>query len=249
MFEILNRVWDALHYKPLVVFFLIGAFLTEILSGYFKVFPAYLKSLNFRRVVTPIAGVIILFLAALFFLDEASQKFIPHIPEAAGSAVLNYGAEMGRSIWIVLFLAYLFSVFNRKARQTVFGAVLATCLTGLSATVLKHLFLRARPDTGKGAFAFFNWDNWVGDNRAYQSFPSGDVSIVAGASLFLMIRFRRQPLAAVLFALTPMATAFARVYYNRHWVSDTWMALCIGFACGLLFERYSRFKESSKIPA
>ncbi len=239
--EILDKIWIFMHKRGLVPVFLILAFLVQIRTGYFRHFFPWLKTLKPKKsllaAVFFIAGV---FLMLVFTMDVHAVEFAKTVTSGFGGLIVDYGSEMGKSIWIFLFLAYLACLKAPKARDLVFGATLATCLNGLSTTLLKSLILRARPGTGEGAFSFFNWGA-AGDTGAYQSTPSGDVSIIAGACFFLMLSLRKNP-AALLFLVTPMATAFARMHYERHWLSDTWAAMALGLEWSLLVWSYQRFR-------
>lgn len=222
------QVWKFLHIKALIPIFLVTAFGVQIYSGYFRDFPGYFRSikLNVPKVIifTALAGFVF---AAALFLDPYAAKAARDAAGKPAEMIWNYGGEMGKSIWIFLALAYFLSVRNPGARNLVFGALLGTCLTGLSATILKWTVLRARPYTELGHGSFFNMAHFGTDNRNYQSFPSGDVAIVAGACFFLFPAFRKN-IGAWVFLLTPLATAFARMHWERHWFSDTAAAMILG---------------------
>lgn len=227
MFEWFKPIWDFLHIKALIPIFLAAAFLIQIYSGYFRAFPGYFRSvkLNVPKILFFFALAGFIFLTALI-LDPHAAAAARNAAGKPAEIIWNYGGEMGKSIWIFLALAYLFSALKPVLRDTVFGALLGTCLTGLSATLLKWTVLRARPSAALGHLSFFNMDYFGSDDRNFQSFPSGDVSIAAGACFFLFLKFQKKPWAGI-FLLTPLATTFARMHWERHWLSDGVTAMII----------------------
>jgi membrane-associated phospholipid phosphatase len=107
----------------------------------------------------------------------------------------------------------------------------------MACNTLKMIFLRARPDTGVGPFVFFHWSALASDTRPYESFPSGDVAIVAGAAAVFFFKTRAP--WRWLWLILPLCTAYSRVLLNRHWPADTlaslglglWVAFCLsGYA-------------------
>lgn len=243
MIETLNEIWKIMHVKAWVVLFLTGVFLHHIYRGYFKQLPAYFKTTLpwFPKIFLFKLTALAFFIVFAFFFDNALGTLAKNAAGLPATLAWEYGAEMGRSIWIFLFFGYMAAIRFPERRNFMFGAILSTALTGLSATVLKHLVLRARPEAGEGPLSFFNFDHWAADSRGYQSFPSGDVSIVAGACFFLMFS-TRNPLLKIIFFVTPFATAFARMRLERHWFSDTWMASAIALGWAFFIYGYQRWR-------
>lgn len=243
MFEWFAPIWAFLHFKKLIPIFLILSILFQTVAGYFRYFKAYFFALKFNKR----RAFLYIFISGLIF--SASLLWDPYVNSwarnSSGKAAeffWSYGAEMGRSIWIFLALFYLLVIWNNRFRAVAFGALLGTSLTGLCATALKWVVLRARPDVGLGHQAFFNWQHLGTDNRDFQSFPSGDVAIVAGACFFLMMIYKKRPVLSSFFFLTSLATAFARMHWDRHWFSDTVTSLLLAAGWAFFISGYEFFR-------
>lgn len=246
MFDWFKPIWDFLHIKALIPVFLVIAFSIQIYSGYFRGLPGYFRSIKLNRrsifIFLAVSGTV--FFTALF-LDPHAAALARNAAGKPAEIIWNYGGQMGRSIWIFLALAYLFLIRKPGVRGIVFGALLGTCLTGLFTTFLKWTVLRARPSMELGHRSFFNMDYFGTDHRGYQSFPSGDVAIVAGACFFLLVIFRKKNWSGI-FLLTPLATAFARMHWERHWLSDTVMAMILAAFWALFIWGYERYRLAGK---
>ena len=173
------------------------------------------------------------FLMVLLFPFDA---FLLHAVQSLAAypffaSVAKFGSLISDNImfWIVLLAVHLLLRLAKQetGSQRFFGAILASVVTGFVCHGLKFTFLRARPYTGLSPFSFFNHAGFMSDPRAFQSFPSGDVAIVSGAAGYFFHAFPNRILRWLLFLL-PLATAFARVSLNRHWVSDTVGSLWLG---------------------
>jgi membrane-associated phospholipid phosphatase len=126
----------------------------------------------------------------------------------------------------------------------VFSALLSSFVTALIVTVFKFLSLRARPYAEFGPFSFFNFHGLTQDARAFQSFPSGDVGVVAGAAAYLFFTTKNR-FSGVLIFLLPLCTAFARMSANKHWPSDTLFAIGLGLIAAKFVRDYKKFKLQS----
>lgn len=139
-------------------------------------------------------------------------------------------------VWFFLCALYLLGVLrkNEFLTRAGFGGILASGLASGVGTILKFIFLRARPYDLSGSHSFFNFHGI--EEHAYQSLPSGDVALIAGFSCFWFFSARSRMLKAF-FLLLPFATAFSRIADNKHWPSDTLISIFLGLLAGLMIQR------------
>ena len=210
---------------------LIGStFLLEWKNGYFKKWFSSVGKISWKFYAKRF--VLILILTAFTFLGDSPVRFWLAKETPFLNRLTEFGSLLGKgtNCWTFLAAVYLLSyVIPYLKRKIIFGAMEASFLTAALVTGLKFVFLRARPVTEIGPFSFFNWKGLIHDDSAFQSFPSGDVAVVAGAAFFLFLTVRRPPLVRWLFLFLPILTAVARIYLDRHWLSDCSFSLGIGF--------------------
>ncbi len=106
---------------------------------------------------------------------------------------------------------------------------------GLLSVGLKTITGRERPYATGDPFVFHSFSLW---SDRYHSFPSGDVTI-AWSMITPYAVYYHEPLLYLL----PLGVNFARVYKNKHWVSDTVFGSGLGFATGYLFSESHLFKN------
>lgn len=173
-------------------------------------------------------GLLFLAVALLLPLDPVILKWI-QTHGGSESPVTYFGIWVSKNTWNLLILFYVLSFLLkfRAWKKFFFGALLANGMTSLVATGFKFALMRARPDNGLGTLSFFNLEG-LGNNSSFQSFPSGDVSIVAGASGYLFYTVKNKFLRFLLF-LIPFTTAYSRISANRHWPTDVLFSIGLGF--------------------
>ena len=204
--------------------------LLEVRDGYFKGFGRYLKTFSLKPYRLPLAA--LLLAALLMIFDPMLLPLVQNQDSLLASFVTSFGGSMGRSsnCWIFLIVCYLIAWLAKlkKERKLLFGALLSSFITSGLATFFKFLLLRARPEAELGPYSFFHFEGLIYDERMFQSFPSGDVAVVAGAAVFFFYALKNR-VAKWLIFLLPLCTAFARVSVNRHWPSDTAIAMSLGW--------------------
>jgi membrane-associated phospholipid phosphatase len=216
--EFIPNFWLGLHSKPLTGILIALIVVLELWRGYFKGFKGYCRSFSIKPYLFVLVLIPILVLLLLPF-DYTILRFVQSLNETPVRYFYYFGSQMGDDIWIYIFAVYfLFLAFKRESTPAVFGAILGVALTGLLATILKMILMRARPMMEMGPFSFFNLDAILKDEGHFQSFPSGDVAIVAGAATYFFFALKN-PVRYLIF-LIPISTAFARVSLHRHWPSD-----------------------------
>lgn len=216
------------HNKRLTGVALILVIFNEWRKGYFKGLLEFLRSfpIKFYALHLPLLPLTVL---PIYWMDPQILGLIQSLNGTRAQIVFDLGTRLGESIWVFLVTLYVIAFFLRRADQSkiIFTCLLGTATTGLAATIFKMTFLRARPLAGLGPNSFFNLDGLLKDNGWFQSFPSGDVAIVAGAAGYLGYSFKNPFLRWLVWCL-PLCTACARISLNRHWPSDAMMALMLG---------------------
>ena len=234
-----------MHLNPLDLrflagFFLLLSFLREKRRGYFSEFLPYLKSSTFQP---PLFFLAIGFLPAalIFFFDSF---LLAWIQDRVGrhSILTHFGSDIGQNVnfWMTLTSLYLFFSIWRADyfSRLLFGAVFTSALTGLIIHILKFIFSRARPYADLGPYCFFNFGEYLHAHK-FQSLPSGDVALVAGAASYLFFALKT-PLRPLVF-LFPLCTALARVSLNAHWPSDTVVSIVLSLAVAHWVWNYRKF--------
>ncbi len=236
--------------KAQMLFLLLLMTVVEIRRGYFKGFKAYLKTLRPQPYLLILALSFAVVLCVNFG-DQAVLRAVQTVPEPGffKDVFIDLGAYLGKfnGLWLILGVFYVLSLLIRQSRfqLVIFSALLSSALAGGLAHIFKHLFQRARPYTGNGPYHFFDVQGLLENTRQYQSFPSGDVAIVAGASayFFFALKGRAWRYGILIF---PFLTALSRVWNNKHWPSDTLFGIGVGFAAGYFVYQFRLFLEPKK---
>ncbi|MEN9561219.1 MAG: hypothetical protein RIQ56_492 [Candidatus Parcubacteria bacterium] len=141
-----------------------------------------------------------------------------------GSVMFIGGSTLAIGLWLFLKSKY----FDLVAFW------LAVFTTSASVWLLKHFFLRARPDS------------------FYQAYPESGYALPSGhaahAAVFysfvsyLLIRYlpQYQNIVITISTFIILAVGFSRLYLGVHYLSDVFFGYAIGFACAYLGTKISR---------
>lgn len=110
---------------------------------------------------------------------------------------------------------------TRKTGRLVFESLL---LSGTITTGLKYVFGRARPFMNEGAFSYQPFGEW---DDARFAFPSGHTTAAFAMSTVLSMRMKSIYASVGLYTLA-VSTGVARMYYDKHWLTDTMFGGIIG---------------------
>jgi membrane-associated phospholipid phosphatase len=127
---------------------------------------------------------------------------------------------------------------NEWTRTTGRLMIESLVLSGAFTTTLKVIIGRSRPYTNDGNMKF-NWFEW---QEGHWSMPSGHSSTVFAVVSVLAGRIDRW-WGYGLYGIAAMTMA-SRIYYDKHWLSDTFMGGAIGLLSGLTV--LEAHKENSK---
>ncbi len=231
------------HYgESITVFLVVMVILNEVRKGYFRGIRLYFKSSSFSYNPLLLLVFVILF-ASVFFFDAQLLVLLQTFHDPLSDFLVNFGGFFGRdlNLYFILTGCYLLALIVKRKNwsKIIFGALLTSILTALGSHILKVTFLRARPYGNLGPYSFFHLSGLTKMKSLFQSLPSGDVAIVAGATSYLFCTLKNRYSRWLIF-LTPFSTAFSRVSLNRHWPSDTLLSIGVSLMMACLVWGYER---------
>lgn len=117
---------------------------------------------------------------------------------------------------------------NENSKKIAFEILQTTFYAGIITTSLKLAIGRARPFTNKGSKDFGNWSLL---DDSFHSLPSGHTTIAFSISSVLANNVNSTWLK-ILCYVPAFLTATSRVYQDKHWLSDVFLAGVIGYSVG-----------------
>ena len=115
---------------------------------------------------------------------------------------------------------------QHKLGDTFWRALDATAVSSVIAQGAKWTFQRERPSQARDPNRFFQ-------GFKYESFPSGEVTAIAGAVTPFVVAYGHDHPAVYALELLPLYDAVARVKVHGHWQSDVLAGWAIGTAAGI----------------
>lgn len=122
---------------------------------------------------------------------------------------------------------------NRKLQQTALNSIRSVIVTKPISDLSKRAFGRARPRTEQGNLSFIPSES--GKNPNYRSYISGHTS-----TAWALVTPYAEAYSRWLYIL-PLSTTIARLYLDRHWVSDVVAGGAVGFFAGYTAHHGSRY--------
>ena len=113
-----------------------------------------------------------------------------------------------------------------KLGDTFWRSMDSMALSAVVAQGSKLVFQRKRPSQTDDPNEFFK-------GTQYESFPSGEVSAIAGAVTPFVVQYGREHPAVYALEVLPLYDAIARVKVHGHWQSDVVAGWGIGTAAGI----------------
>ena len=184
---------------------------------------------------------------AIFLLLAGAISFSRTSQAGGGPLLIDYPVTYDNS-----------GIWNRSDQQLLMNATILTVVGGsfllgdqdklgdtfwrsmdsmaLSAVVAqggKLVFQRKRPSQTDDPSEFFK-------GTQYESFPSGEVSAIAGAVTPFVVQYGREHPAVYALEVLPLYDAIARVKVHGHWQSD----VVAGWAVGGLAGWYAHERDS-----
>lgn len=113
-----------------------------------------------------------------------------------------------------------------KLGDTFWRSLDSMAVSAASARALKWTFQRKRPSQTDNPDDFFK-------GTRYQSFPSGEVTVLSGAVTPFIVRYGSDHPAVYALALLPAYDAVARMKIHAHWQTDVLAGAALGVGIGL----------------
>jgi len=147
--------------------------------------------------------------------------------------------------WVAIaVVAMLVDVLWSK-RRSVLGAferglliIWSPTLAGISASLLKLMIRRERPDAHGGAYFFRPWSEMTWDSSNL-GLPSGHAAVAFGGAWILSMMY---PRLAPLWLLGATLCGLSRLMTQAHFLSDVFAGGVLGFACAwVMWSMYNRW--------
>lgn len=176
--------------------------------------------------------------------------------DAAVHALAEYGDLFGQPVSLSLaWLMYGGGLYTKRPvlAKTGFRAVETITVSGGVTWLLKQVFGRARPDVPPNDPGDWAWGRGFGKpDGDYLSMPSGHTTAAfAFATAVTRSVAREAPEHArwvgVVTYSSATATAFARIYKDRHWLSDVTAGAGVGIVTGLAIDRWHATRRGDAI--
>lgn len=226
--------------KLITAVMVIFVFVMELRNKYFYHFFKYMMSVKWNQYVRFIAFAAII-IGIAFLIDAPLLQWLQAIQNPFFDFLVDFGRWTSRNIVFILMALYVlaYAIKKKMWNQFIFGTLFSSLMTGLVSHLLKFVFLRARPYGNLGPFSFFHLGGLTHNKHMFQSFPSGDVAIMAGAAAYLFYAIKN-PYLKILTLMIPISTALSRVDYNKHWPSDGLFAIAISLVLGHLIFNFHK---------
>ncbi len=184
-----------------------------------------IKRLQINDLVVPTAA-LSLSITSSYYDSDVREYFQSNRSEFADIYfdVANYGGE---PITIVLLPSAIYaagSLFDEKElKATGRFAFHSILLSGATTFLVKSIVGRARPykELGAGNFEHFTIDN------DFSSYPSGHTTIAFALATVLADRIESNWATPLLYGFAA-STGIARIYKDKHWLSDVILGAAIG---------------------
>lgn len=240
--------FDIVNFMYILMFFLV-VFMAK--NGYFKGFwKITFEEFKKRKVKILITLVIVVLL--ILFVDKPVALFFKNIQAKNNEMIpkfVQFGYFLGDSKYVFSFLifgAMVYKLFdNEKMTNIFYTSLISSGIMGVVVLIAKTLILRQRPYFEFNPFLIFSYGRAIAEGKVigdvYNSMPSGHTITITGAMIVFALCAKNKYLR-VLFFLIPLITAFARVYVQKHWVSDVFVAYLIGIIGATVFYKINEHR-------
>lgn len=181
--------------------------------------------------------------ALLFTIDQNVQEFALKNQNSTKDKIFGIDKYYG-SGYTALFTAGLYGVglFTGETgiRKLGLHASEALIYSALITTVLKIIIGRRRPYAGDNNLVFKPFQF---TNNDYQSLPSGHTTVVFAVST-VMADYIDNIFWKIFWYGSAGLVGAARIYHNKHWVSDVFLGGAIGYFVGRFVVNLNNKKDS-----
>lgn len=184
------------------------------------------------------AGLVIGATSGLFFADADIRNIVQRNQSSTGDKGAAVGNALGNPLYTLpsLGLFYLYGHLNDdpKARRAALLAVESLAISGAFSYTIKMATQRSRPLTGE---ASTTWDG-PSFKGADPSFPSLHTTAAFSIASVFAEEYGNNPFVPPIAYGLATLTGLARIYDNKHWVSDVFFGGAIGYFVGKAVVRY-----------
>lgn len=138
--------------------------------------------------------------------------------------ILRSMEDWGENVYVLAVLVAMWRL-DPSRRSRVLCVVLSAILVSVAAEGVKRSTGRERPEVSAGRLVFHGPSKW-NEGGDYQSFPSGHTAAAASYSGSLATFY--PPIRPVCVALM-VGCASNRIWKERHFASDCWVSLFLGY--------------------
>ena len=164
--------------------------------------------------------------------DNDSRNMVQRNQNSTSASTLQYANDYGHTTAAAIIGASTYisgwafgSEDVRVTGRQIFESLI---LAGIITTTMKVAVGRARPYTNHGDQAFCNF----AFKEDYYSFPSGHATVAFAVSSVLASRINNTFASIGLYGLAG-ATSYARMYFDKHYLSDVLLGGAIGTLSGI----------------
>jgi len=195
------------------------------------------RSANIRRICIAVGfGVSIIGLA--FLLDDTAARFLQlqsnHLPRRFA----GWASRLGEG-WVIATVGLLLTAWfwmRRRvdAARLVFLVSTVALLTGATATVMRSLIGRTRPNAHvpQGIYGVWHNSHWIIGQYQFGAFPSGHAATVVGLAAAVWVINRKWGIAAAFYAAL---VSWSRLAKGSHHFSDVVASAVLGILCAPSF--------------
>lgn len=171
--------------------------------------------------------------ATLYIFDNQIRNFFQAHQSSGLEKISQYGFEpIGSGVYSFPFVAgfyfYGAATHNDKMRRVAMAATQAVVISGISVEIIKIFAGRVRPFQSLPA----NPRLWMGPSLKYNSFPSGHTIVAFSLATVFASAYKDKPWVGILSYGLATGVGLSRLYQDKHWSSDVFIAAALGFAIG-----------------
>lgn len=166
--------------------------------------------------------------AGAYFLDKEVQRFSQNNINSSNDALFEidryYGDKEVTGLFLLGGYGLSWLMDNAQWRDTYEKAILSSVVTTIVVASMKEAFGRSRPYRGDGTHHFrpFQWD------ESRRSFPSGHASFTMTVSTVMAQHYDNIYWQSAWYGGALLVSG-ARIYHNKHWLSDVVAGSLIGY--------------------
>ncbi len=178
-------------------------------------------------------------------VDDEVRTFVAQNHSSMADRIFSidrfYGHKYSFSLPAAIYL-YGLAFGHEQVRSVGLNAMEAFLYAGMVTQAMKILIGRRRPENGDSQYFFkpFQWNN-----DQYQSFPSGH-STLSFAISTVMAKSVDNIYWKTFWYVGSLMVCAARVYHDRHWVSDVFFGAVVGYSVASFVVDWKRGSEEKR---